>query len=974
MLSSLGAFALGQRKVGVGSSPSSFSPAPACYLSRTCHGLALLCPPPVAPRAQVPLRAPSSLFDASSPVVAARAVAGWWPRRWHSTVAVSSEPPVPYLTTNAIRSSFLSFFAAHEHKQLSSSNLVPEHDPTLLFTSAGMVPFKPSFCGLLSPPSDRVTTAQKCLRVGGKHNDLDEIGWSPRHHTYFEMLGNFSFGSYDREHAMRLAWSYLTQGLQLPVSRLWVSVLQGDRATAAIWQKLGVAAERIFECGPEDNFWRMGDTGPCGPCTEIFWDMGPETQGERLLEIWNLVFMEQAVEVAGGQPRQLAVPCIDTGMGLERIASVVQGHTSNYDIDTIRPLMLAAEELLQISETVPAVTREAALKVIVDHLRASSMLLAEGVRPDATGRGHVLRRLIRRLSLFAYQVGSRAPFLARLFPLVVQLMGPAHSELSSRAVLIESTLTQEETGFYQSALQASQQFDLLLANATLPVVGTSGEPSVSGALLFELDATYGLPIDLTAHIARARGYTPALEEYQQLKERHKLSSKEKSRVGGSPTADSLPAELMLWHSETQTQNFVGYDQLETPAVIVTAPHHVGFSDSMWLAVDPCPFFAEAGGQVGDKGEVLVHSPEGVLHSFPVVDTRRPYADGIALKVSVSDSHLATDFLTKGTQVTCRVDLKHRSSVENAHTATHLLHAALHSVVGQDLVQAGSKVMPNRLRFDFASSRSLSQFELRAVEDWVNAVIQSDHVLTDKVMSYSEALRDNAVGLFSERYPEQVRVVDVPNLSKEICQGTHAERTGELLAFHIVSQTSIAAGTKRIEAVVGTEAVTALFKKSRALVEVANQLGVNTEAIPQKVDHLRGETVSLKQKLARLQKVVAEGDPLAEDTQQAQIDSVDVTFYRFSSDLFDKKSLIAKAKNLCSSEPERLHVLIRDDEVIGSYSSITPSPQKHCGLLMKNLLNRLGGKGGGGHEMAQGRLVSAARNISDLLGRMRQQQH
>jgi len=750
------------------------------------------------------------------------------------------------MESTALRQAFVDYFRDREHQVLASSALVPDNDPTLLFTNAGMVQFKEIFAGRERPAWRRAVTVQKCLRAGGKHNDLDNVGHTLRHHTFFEMLGNFSFGDYFKEAAVVQAWEFVTRILAIPASRLWFTVHEQDTESFGLWRRLGVPAGRILQFGDADNFWAMGDTGPCGHCAEIFYDHGVDlpgglpgtdaADGERYTEIWNLVFMEYD-RGSDGVLLPLASKGVDTGMGLERIAAIMQGTADNYRTDVFAPLFGKIAEVAGLSGE-QAVTDTAA-RVIADHLRAAGFLIAEDVRPANEGRGYVLRRIIRRALRHGYKLDIREAFLARLVPLLVRQMGGTYPELNDAAAHIEQVLSREETQFGRTLEKGLVLLDREMANLSARVI--------PGELVFKLYDTYGFPVDLTADHARERGLALDMEGFAEAMR----GQRERARAGHR-FKDSVHLSVK------GSTNFVGYRQTEAKTCVnglfrgasgaMTTVGRLHAGESGALVLDETPFYAEAGGQTGDTGRVLAQGAE-----FIVTDTR-PQGD-----VHVHYGQVAAGTFSPGMDVEARIDVERRHRIRCNHSATHLLNAALQRVLGEHVEQRGSLVAEDRLRFDFHHPSKVGADELCRIEAMVNDEIQRNTRITTKIMSAEEAHRCGARSLSGERYGERVRVLSMGDgFSLEFCGGTHAGRTGDVGIFRIVSESAVAVGTRRIEAVTGQAARMVIDADAGLLGELQKLLQCRRGDLVPRVEALLRERRKMEKNLVRLQAEMASG--------------------------------------------------------------------------------------------------------------------
>jgi alanyl-tRNA synthetase len=702
-----------------------------------------------------------------------------------------------YLTSPELRKYFLSYCAAEGHHIIPSSALIPSsEDQTLLFVNAGMVPFKPIFLGLEPAPYPNMASIQRCLRAGGKHNDLDNVGYTARHHTFFEMLGNFSFGGYFKREAIQFAFKFLTQILHIPEERLWITVYHEDKETADIWlNEIKVDEKRFSYCGEADNFWAMGETGPCGPCSEIFYDHGPnvsggppgslEADGDRYIEIWNLVFMQYSRGL-DGQLMPLPTPCVDTGMGLERLAAVMQGVVNNYETDLFQPLIKAAAQLMPNLKALASHT----LPVIADHIRAIGFLMADGICPHNEGRGYVLRRIIRRALRHGYQAGIREPFLYRLIPSVVSQMGDAYPELGKAESHLTTTLLHEEQHFLQTLHQGLQYFEKVVSNLA--------QKTLPGHLVFKLYDTYGFPADLTGDLARERGLSWDAIGFQAEMD----AQRKRSQAAHGFSAALVPPVDLPGTSST----FSGYRQLHQETRILGLLNE----SNQWVSELPAgatgsvllektPFYAEAGGQVGDQGALYRSMDSTKPSCFTIIDTQKrnnAYLHIGTVQQSVLKTH---------EKVYAQVNQKRRQAIARHHSATHLLHAALRELLGADIVQKGSLVTPDYFRFDFQYQPALSDDTIGNIEHRVNRAIWDNLPVTTQQMSLKEAKKTKAIALFNEKYSSEVRVLSMGDFSVELCGGTHVKQTGEIGCFKITFVTSIAAGVKRIESVVGEAA-------------------------------------------------------------------------------------------------------------------------------------------------------------------------
>ncbi|GJM08811.1 MAG: alanine--tRNA ligase [Lysobacteraceae bacterium] len=748
-------------------------------------------------------------------------------------------------TTAAIRQEFLDYFAQRDHRVVSSSPLVPGNDPTLLFTNAGMVQFKDVFLGAESRSYKRATTSQRCVRAGGKHNDLDQVGYTARHHTFFEMLGNFSFGDYFKREAIEMAWDFLTVKLGIPQEKLWVTVFEEDDEAANIWiNDIGVNPDRLSRIGAKDNFWAMGDTGPCGPCTEIFYDHGadvpggppgtPEEDGDRYIEIWNLVFM-QFDRAQDGSMKPLPNPCVDTGMGLERLAAVLQHVHANYEIDLFQNLIKAAAQLTGTKEL-----DNNSLKVIADHIRACSFLIVDGVLPGNEGRGYVLRRIIRRAIRHGFKLGCNKPFFAQMVAPLVKEMGEAYPELAEKADFVTDTLAREESRFAETLEQGMRLLDATIADLK--------EPVIPGETAFKLYDTYGFPLDLTADIARERQLTVDHEGFEQSMAAQRARARASNKFGG---ADHVDAELLKSLPETR---FTGYQALSGSGKVLALLHDgnpvkaLAEGQEGIVVLDTSPFYAESGGQVGDRGEMS--SNEG---AFKVADTVRLVGTVTGHKGVVTGGTIRV-----GETVHANVDTRRRAATIRNHSATHLMHAALRKLLGKHVEQKGSLVDPQRLRFDFSHHQPVTHDQLLEIERMVNAEIRANEPAQAAEMGFDQAVEAGAMALFGEKYGESVRVLTFGEFSCELCGGTHVERTGDIGLFRIVSETGIAAGVRRIEAVTGEAAIELVQRSDAERLALAQSLKTEPAKLGQRIEQLLQSERELKKQLDQLQQKMAQG--------------------------------------------------------------------------------------------------------------------
>lgn len=836
-----------------------------------------------------------------------------------------------------IRDAFLAFFESQGHTRVPSSSLVPANDPTLLFTNAGMNQFKEVFLGEDKRPYSRAVSSQRCVRAGGKHNDLENVGYTARHHTFFEMLGNFSFGDYFKRDAIRFAWQFLTQVLELPAQRLWVTVHISDDEAADIWIKeMGIDPAR-FSRLDEDNFWQMGDTGPCGPCSEIFYDHGEDVPGgppgsdgddlDRYIEIWNLVFMQYQRQ-SDGSLVALPKPSVDTGMGLERIAAVMQGVHSNYEIDLFRHLLQAAAQATQSADL-----RDKSLQVIADHIRSCAFLIADGVVPGNEGRGYVLRRIIRRAIRHGHKLGQKKPFFHQLVAALAAQMGEAYPELLQQQAQIEKALLTEEQQFEKT-------LDKGMAVLEEALVGLSGS-EIPGKVVFTLYDTYGFPADLTNDIARERGLTLDMPGYDACMAQQRA----RARAAGAFKID-YAANLKL---EGETA-FLGYDSLAESGRVVAllkGQHAVASleaGDEGVVVLDRTPFYAEAGGQVGDSGFLSLGDSR-----FEVRDCTKEGGNHL------HHGRLLQGKIALGDTLTAQVDAAVRTDTALNHSATHLLHAALRQVLGEHVTQKGSLVDSQRLRFDFSHFEPLGSEQLKAIEQLVNRQIRGNSPVQTEVCDMKTAQARGAMALFGEKYGEQVRVLTMGDgFSVELCGGTHVERTGDIGLMRIVSESGVAAGVRRIEAVTGASAL-ALFDQAQALLaRLSGQVKASPESLGDKVSQLIQQNRAMEKEIAALKGKLASAASGDLQSQAVKIDGVNVLAVNLEG--ADAKSLRDTAdqlKNKLQPAVVLLAAVNRDKVALVAGVTKDLTARVKAGDLMRHVAAQVGGKGGGRADMAQG---------------------
>ena len=859
---------------------------------------------------------------------------------------------------NDIRKSFLDFFARNDHQIVASSALVPRNDPTLMFTNAGMVPFKNVFTGLEKRPYSRAVTAQKCVRAGGKHNDLDNVGYTTRHHTFFEMLGNFSFGDYFKERAIELAWTLITKDFALPKERLLITVYVDDDDAFKLWKKIaGLPDSKILRIAGADNFWAMGDTGPCGPCSEIFYDHGDkimggppgsaDSEGDRFIEIWNLVFM-QYEQLEGGKRVNLPRPSIDTGMGLERIAAVLQGTHDNYAIDLFQTLIRAIAELTGVDPNGP---QKASHRVIADHLRASAFLIADGVLPSNEGRGYVLRRIMRRAMRHAELLGAKEPLMWKLVPALTREMGQAYPELLRAEALITETLKLEETRFRRTLERG-------LAILDEKSKGLKKGAMFDGDTAFTLYDTYGFPLDLTQDALRSRGISVDLASFTDAMERQR--AKARASWAGSGEA----AQETVWFAlrdKVGATEFLGYETESAEGVVAALVRdgkevpELKKGESGAVVMNQTPFYGESGGQVGDTGEMR---REGVR--LIVSDTQKKAGDLFTHVVKVEQGSIKV-----GDPLLLDVDHARRGAIRQNHSATHLLHEALRQVLGDHVAQKGSLVAPDRLRFDFSHPKPMSAEEMERVEDIANDIVLQNAPVTTHLMTVDDAIESGARALFGEKYGDEVRVVamgegtgNTMGWSVELCGGTHVRRTGDIGLVSLVGESGVAAGVRRIEALTGKSARKAANKQLQVVKAAAAELKVPLEEMPGRIGTLLDERKKLERDLSEAKKKLAMGGGGKVDSDSAdvrQVNGVKLLARSVSGiDLKDLRSLADEGKRQVGSGVVAIVATAADGKA-GIVVGVTDDLTKRFNAveLVKKGAEALGGKGGGGRpDMAQ----------------------
>ena len=848
------------------------------------------------------------------------------------------------MKSTEIRQAFLDYFAEHGHAVVDSSSLVPANDPTLLFTNAGMVQFKDVFLGQDKRAYDRACSSQRCVRAGGKHNDLENVGYTARHHTFFEMLGNFSFGDYFKRDAIRFAWNFLTDNLGLPPEKLWVTVFHEDQEAEDIWlQEVGVSPERFSRLGEKDNFWAMGDTGPCGPCSEIFYDHGedvpggppgsPDEDGDRYIEIWNLVFM-QYNRSNDGKLTALPKPSVDTGMGLERISAVLQGVHSNYEIDLFQSLLAAVAEVTGCQDKASA-----SLNVIADHIRSCAFLVNDGVLPSNEGRGYVLRRIIRRAIRHGHQLGADETFFYKLVAPLAKVMGDAYPELIQNQAMIESALKNEEEQFARTLDNGMQELEAAIADLDGTII--------PGAVVFKLYDTFGFPVDLTADIARERQLTLDMEGFEAAMQ----AQKERARA-----ASSFAADAVLELNDNPQTKFNGYEHLTDKGCEVLALYVDGQSvntmtsgQSGIIVLDQTPFYAESGGQVGDIG--MLYNQQS---RFTVQDTQKQNEQFL------HQGALVEGEIALGDRLEASVDTDMRRATMLNHSATHLMHAALRQVLGKHVTQKGSLVNADYLRFDFSHNQAVSAEELNQIEILVNQQILQNSAVTMQTMSIDAAKAQGAMALFGEKYGDEVRVIsmgageesEAETFSVELCGGTHVNRTGDIGSFKIIQESGIAAGVRRIEAVTGLKALELVRNQQERLRTIACLLKSDSANIEQKVDQLQKQNKELEKQVQQLKARLTSSSGTDLSSQAIEIRGVKVLVTAIEGlDSKDLRSTCDQLKNKLGSGIILLATVA--DGKVSLVAGVTKDliDKVKAGDLVNTVAQHVGGKGGGRPDMA-----------------------
>ncbi len=875
-------------------------------------------------------------------------------------------------TSEEIRAKFLDFFKEKGHEVVPSSPLVPADDPTLLFTNAGMVQFKKVFLGEEKRPYTRATTCQKCVRAGGKHNDLENVGYTARHHTFFEMLGNFSFGDYFKEEAIAFAWEFMTEVMELPRERLWVTVFEDDDEAAEIWKKkAGVSPDRIVRLGEKDNFWAMGDTGPCGPCSEILIDQGEEMacgpscrvgcDCDRFLELWNLVFM-QFFRDEKGELHPLPKPSIDTGMGLERMAAVCQGKRSNFDSDLFAPVIQKIAELAGKGYGEEE-RSDVAMRVIADHVRSSVFLVADGVIPSNEGRGFVLRRIVRRAARYGHVLGLEAPFMASVASAVIAKFSPVYPEIAGAGDIIAKVLENEESRFSETLNQG-----LVMLEEEITRIKREGGKVIPGSYGFKLYDTYGFPVDILRDVAKEEGLELDRKGFDQEMERQR----ERSRgAAGKVVTHELPPCYKALLDSGKATSFVGYDRCvceSEVAALFNGREEEKRAEKGWkgeLVTLETPFYGESGGQVGDRG--WIEGPEGRAE---VLDTRKRGDLTIHVVEMVEGS------ISVGERVRLVVTEGRRAATARNHTATHLLHSALRHILGDHVRQAGSLVEPDRLRFDFTHFERVEPSQLRRVEELVNRWIREDRAVTVEVMSYKEALESDAVALFGEKYGDTVRVVTVDDVSQELCGGTHVRRTGEIGLFKIVGESSVASGIRRIEAATGEKGLALVHEMEDTLASIAARLKCRPGEAEDRVKRLQAKIKELEKRIKEISLKGGATDIDSVISSAPVIDGVKVVALELPG--LDMKGLREAGDQVRNKLSSGVAVLASAaDGKVSLVALVTKdlTGRLHAGKIVGEVAKAVGGGGGGRPDMAQAggkmpeKVGEALKKVEEIVARM-----
>ncbi len=851
------------------------------------------------------------------------------------------------MTGAEVRRTFLKYFESKGHTILPSSSLIPQGDPTLLFTNAGMVQFKKIFTGEESRDFKRATTAQKCMRAGGKHNDFENVGKTTRHHTFFEMLGNFSFGDYFKKEAIEFAWELVTSIFKLEKSRLWVTVYNEDEDAFRLWRKIGFPEERIVRMGEKDNFWSMGDTGPCGPCSEIIYDQGKDVGCRRkecavgcdcgrFLEVWNLVFM-QYERLPDGRLQPLPEPSIDTGMGLERITAVLQGVKSNYDTDLFKGIIQSVERLSGKGYGT-ALDSDVAIRVIADHIRAIVFLIADGVLPSNEGRGYVLRRIIRRASRYGKKLNIDPPFLIKLVDSVEVSLATQYPEIISRREVIKSVIKAEEEKFAETLEKGIQIFNEEISKL-------SGR-SLPGEIAFKLYDTYGFPVDITEDMAREAGIFFDRKGFEDALEQQRI----RSRAGMKQTETRMTGIYAHVSAGGLKVDFLGYDTTSSEGKVLfiikdgEKVDEASEGEEIEIITDRTPFYGEGGGQVGDTGTIT-----GTEGECEVIDTQRPFTDIIVHRCRVKRGKIKVN-----SPVNLQVHGDRRREIASNHTATHLLHSALRRILGEHVRQSGSLVAPDRLRFDFTHYSSLTQSQLNDIEDLVNQKIKEAIPVNTRVMSYNEALSHGALAFFDEKYGEKVRMVEIDDYSRELCGGTHVKNTGEIGILKIVSESSISSGVRRIEAVTGRGIIGYVRGIEQRLREVASVLKTSEDGILERIKKMNETIKELEKEKEALEKRLVTKDSMVKKEWKKTVGNINVIVQLL--DNLDEKMMLELYDKLKVKNDSSLILLISEQSdrvLLMASASKNISHRFDASEWLKHILVPLDGRGGGRRELARG---------------------
>ncbi len=871
------------------------------------------------------------------------------------------------MKNSEVRSAFINYFKKNDHTVISSSSLIPENDPTLLFTNAGMNQFKNLFLGLEKRNYTKAVTSQKCVRAGGKHNDLDNVGFTARHHTFFEMLGNFSFGDYFKKDAIHYAWEFLTQDLKIPKEKLYVTVFQNDDEAADIWHKQeGVPLDRIFRLGEKDNFWRMGDVGPCGPCSEIFYDHGPKAGREsdpfkgivagedRFVEIWNLVFM-QYEETAPGKLHPLPKPSVDTGSGFERLVAAMQGQFANYDTDLFLPMIDVASKISKQSYVSdPLILREdlvirdrvAAMRVLADHCRSTSFLLADGALPSNEGRGYVLRRIMRRAIRYGRKLSQDQSFLAPMSEALIQSMSDFYPELDQRKDHILATIKDEESRFLQTLDNGTA-----ILQDEIKKLKSKNQKVISGETVFKLYDTYGFPVDLTAVMAAEQDLTVDESGFEKTMQASKEKAKSSWKSKSMQADEKHVIEFGQKYSSNPTK-FLGYDSLESKSQImalsngITETSGLKTGETGYIVLDQTPFYAEGGGQMGDQGFIKTTTAEARVHD--------------CIKQGQTFLHqieIVKGELKKSDQVETHVETKVRRQTASNHSATHLMHAALRKALGTHVTQAGSLVDETKTRFDFTHNKPLSTEEIQTIENLVNQEISEAHPVKAELMTHKAAIDKGAMALFGEKYGDEVRVLSMGSFSSELCGGTHVNNTSQIRAFKIMSESGVSSGVRRIEAITGDAVIELFLKNTDELKTAKNSAGLSTDKLlTEWIDSKKEEIKDLQKQIKKIQSGQINVDDLAKNAKSFNT-SQGVAQYVLADLNLDDRDVLAQITDQLKNKIQKGIVI-----VIGSGESTHPviisvskdlTTQFQAGTLLKDFAQVLGGKGGGRPDFAQG---------------------